>query len=119
MGALKHRGITLHRGCPLLLFLLDGLHHYPNIVFLCANRRNCQYDRCGFHVPRSRVPQKKKEEFCFGWELLRLICNGPAGLFDVGRVQPASQVVMNLTIVAGSQHRLCSVLMGAHEVSQM
>lgn len=45
---------------------------------------------------------KEKEEFCFGRELLRLLCNGPPGLFDVGRVLPASQAVMNLTTVAGS-----------------
>lgn len=40
---------------------------------------------------------------------------GPAGLFDVGRVQPASQVVMNLKIVVGSQLQMdhfCSMLMG-------
>ncbi len=56
----------------------------------------------GFMFPGPEC-HKKKEEFCFGWELPRLICNGPPGLFDVGRVQPASQGVMNLTIVAGSQ----------------
>lgn len=33
---------------------------------------------------------KEKEKFCFGRELLRLICNGPPGSFDVGRVYPAS-----------------------------
>lgn len=32
------------------------------------------------------MPQKKREKFCFGCELLRLLCNGSAGLFDVGKV---------------------------------
>lgn len=105
MGALKHGGITLHRGCPLLLFLLDGLHHYPNIVFLCVLTGGAvNMTALGFMFPGPEG-HKEKEEFCFGRELLRLICNGPPGLFDVGRVRPASQVLMTLTIVAGSQQQ--------------
>lgn len=59
----------------------------------------------GFMFPGPEC-HKEKEECCFGQELLRLICNGPPGLFDVGSVQPASQVLMNLTIVAGSQQQM-------------
>lgn len=79
MGALKHSGITLHRGCPLLLFLLDGLHHYPNIVFLCVlTGGTVNMTVSGFMFPGPEC-HKEKEEFCFGWESLRLICNGPLG----------------------------------------
>lgn len=104
MGTLKHSGITLHRGCPLLLFLFDGLHHYPNIVFLCVlTGGTVNMTVSGFMFPGPECHEKEKREFCFAQELLRLICNGPPGLFDVGRVQTVSQVVMNLTMVAGSQ----------------
>lgn len=106
MRALKHSSITLHRGCPLLLLLLDGLHHYPNIVFLCLlTGGTVNMTVLGFMFPGPEC-HKKYERFCFGWELLRLICNGPPGLFDVGWVQPAFQLVMNLTMVAGAQEQM-------------
>lgn len=86
MRVLKHNSITLHRGCPLLLFLLDGLHHYPNIVFLCVlTGGTVNTAILGFMFPGPES-HKEKEEFCLCRELLRLICNGPPGLFDVGRV---------------------------------
>lgn len=106
MGAFKHSSITLHRGCPLLLFLLDGLHHYPNIVFLCVlTGGTVNMTVTGFMFPGPEC-RKGKEEFCFAWELLRLICKAPPGLFDVGSVQPVSQGVMNLTMVAASQQQM-------------
>lgn len=58
------------------------------------------------YVPRFPRATKRKERCCCGRELLRLICNGPPRLFDAGRGHPASKVVMNLTIVAGSQQQM-------------
>lgn len=59
VGALKHGGITLHIGaCPLLLFLLDGLHHYPNVVFLCVlTGGTVNMTVSGFMFP---VPQRER-----------------------------------------------------------
>lgn len=95
MGALKHSSITLHRGCLLLLFLLDGFHHYPNVVFLCVlTGGTVNMTVLSFMFPGPDY-HKEKEEFCFHQELLRLICNGPPGLFDVGRVQPTSSQSSN------------------------
>lgn len=59
MGALKPSTITLHRGSPL--FVLDGLHHYPNTVFLCVLTRgalNTPVSGFTFHVPT--VTKRKK-----------------------------------------------------------
>lgn len=63
MGALKPSSITLHRGGPLLLFVLDGLHHYPNVVFLCVLTRatlNIPVSSFTFHVPSAT---KRKKNF--------------------------------------------------------
>lgn len=57
MRALKHGGITLHTGWPLLLFLLDGLHHYPNVVSLCAlTGRTVNITVSGYTFP---LPQRE------------------------------------------------------------
>lgn len=96
-GPLKQRGITLHRGCPLLLLLFDGLHHYPYIVFLCAlTGGTVNTTGLGFVFPGPEC-HANKERFCCGLELLRLICNGLPRWFDICRTQPASQVVIHLT----------------------
>ena len=74
MEDLKHSGIILHGGCPLLPLLLDGLHHYPDIVFLCVlmgGTVNMTVSGFMFPGPKSH---KEKEAFCFGRELLSLIC---------------------------------------------
>lgn len=82
MRALKHSSITLHRGCPLLLFLRDGLHHYPNIVFRCALTGGAvNMTVSGFMFPAPGCHQEKRKN-CLARESSRLICNGPPGLFD-------------------------------------
>ena len=76
MRALKHSSITLHRGCPLLPLLFDGLHHYPYSVFLCVQTGGTvNMTVLGFMFPGPEC-SRKKGGFCFGLELLRLICNG-------------------------------------------
>lgn len=58
MRALKHGGIALYTGWPLLLFLLDGLHHYPNVVSLCAiTGRTVNTAVSGYTFP---LPQRER-----------------------------------------------------------
>lgn len=85
---LKCTSITLHRGCPLLPFLLDGLHHYPDIVCLCVlTGWTANTTVLGFMFPGSQSAKKKrKKKFCFGRKLLRLLCSWSAGFFDLGKV---------------------------------
>lgn len=62
-GALKHNAMTLHRGCPLLLLLLDGLHHYLNIAFLCVLTGGT----VNMSVSCSQVPRATKRKIILFW----------------------------------------------------
>lgn len=66
MGALKHSSITLHRGCPLLPFLFDGLHHYPDIVFLYMQTGGTvNMTVLGFMFPGPKCHKERKKRVLF------------------------------------------------------